>query len=127
MSGQLDWSRDDLEILTCDGPQGPDDGGVDGEPVDRLASGLEVLNHRMEGLGCREVGLRDVEAVDHHGQVAAALLHGGLVDQVPHVGDGGEDNVLVRGDEQVALLSPRHLQHQYEYKGLSDGLRSRMG
>ena len=111
LPGQLNGSRDDLEILPRDRPQSPDDVGVDGEPVDRLASSLEIRNHRMESLGCSEVRLRDVETVDHHGQVAAALLHGGLVDEVPHVGDGGEDNVLVGGDEQVVLLGPRHLQH----------------
>ena len=113
LPGQLDGSRDDLEILTGDGPQCPDDVGVDGEPVHRLAPGLEILNHRMESLGCSEVSLRDVETVDHDRQVAAALLHSGLVDEVPHVGDGGEDNVLVGGDEQVVLLGTRHLEHHY--------------
>ena len=111
MSCQLDGSRDDLEILPGDRPQGADDVGVDGEPVDRLTSLLEILHHRMESLGSSEVRLGDVETVDHHRQVAAALLHSRLVDEVPHVGDGGEDNVLVRGDEQVVLLRPRDLQH----------------
>ena len=109
LPGQLNGSRDDLEILASDGPQSPDDVGVDGEPVDRLATSLEILNHRMESLGCSEVSLGDVETVDDHRQVAAALLHGGLVDEVPHVGDGGEDNILVWSDEQVMLVAPRNL------------------
>lgn len=130
LPGQLDGSRNDLEILPCDRPQGPDDVGVDGEPVDRLASSLEILNHRMESLGSSEISLRDVQTVDDHRQVAAALLHGGLVDEVPHVGDGGEDDVLVRGDEQVVLVAPRHLQHHQlpsHHPGLTEGFRSIMG
>ena len=109
MSGQLDRSRNDLEILACDRPQGSDDVRVDGEPVDGLISLLKILYHRVESLGSCEVRLGDVQTVDHHGQVTAALLHRGLVDEVPHVGDGGEDNVLVGSDEQVVLVSSRDL------------------
>ena len=111
MPGELDRSSDDLEILLArHGPQSFDDGGVDGEPVDRLVSLLEICNHRMESLGCSEVCLRNMQAVDDDCNVAAALLHRGLVDEVPHVGDGGEDNVLVRRDEQVVLVSAGNLE-----------------
>ena len=63
----------------------------------------------MEALGSSEVCLRDVHAVDHHSKLGAALLHRSLADQVPDVGDGGEDNALGRCDHQIVLLNTGNL------------------
>ena len=80
-----------------------------------MTSGLEVLDHGVEALGGGEVGVGDVHAVDHDGHLAVALLHGGLADQVPHVGHGGEDDPLVRRDADVVLVHSRYLPHtKYE-------------
>ena len=80
-----------------------------------MTSGLEVLDHGVEALGGGEVGVGDVHAVDHDGHLAVALFHGGLADQVPHVGHGGEDDPLVRRDADVVLVHSRYLTHtKYE-------------
>ena len=74
-----------------------------------LAAGLEVLDHGVEALGGGEVGVGHVHAVDHDSHLAVALLHGGLADQIPHVGDGREDNPLIGSDADVVLVNSRYL------------------
>ena len=95
--------------MSSNGPESPDHVRVGCEPVDRLPAGLEVLDHSVEALGGGEVRVGHVHAVDDDGHLAVALLHGGLADQVPHVGDGGEDDPLVRGDADVVLIDSRYL------------------
>ena len=63
----------------------------------------------METLRGGEVRVGDVHAVDDHGHAAAALLHGGLADEVPDVTDGREDNALVGGDADVMLVHTGNL------------------
>ena len=106
---QLNGTTDDLEMCASDSSESIDDILVGGKPVDGLAAGLEVLNHGVEALGCGEVGVRDVHAVDDHGQLGAALLDCGLADEIPDVGHGGEDNALVRGDADVMLVNSGNL------------------
>ena len=106
---QLNGPADDLHVVSRHGPKCSDHLRVGREPVDGLPAGLEVLDHGVEALGGGEVRVRHVHAVDHDGHLAVALLHGGLADQVPHVGDGREDNTLVGGDADVVLVNSRYL------------------
>ena len=84
---------------------GPGEDGLDAalqvEEHDPLAALPEVVGHGLEALGRGEVGGEDVHAVDDDGDAGLGLAEAGLVDDVAHEGDRGEDEGAVEPDQHV--------------------------
>ena len=66
-----------------------------------LTSPFKVCGHRLRAERRGKVRGVDVAAVEDHGHAGLSLAHAHLVDDVPHVLDGGEDPGAVDADDDV--------------------------